>query len=240
MLERHGHHVDIAADGQAAVEAAAGTDYDAILMDCQMPVLDGFEATRAIRRNEEAGRRTPIIALTAGAMTGDAEACLAAGMDDYITKPVNTDDLNATLRKWLSPSGDPSPTRQAVATPPASELDEEIVGQLAELSTADDGVAALIAGFVASAPARIAELRNAVDSNDVDRLRSISHSLRGSSGSLAATRVASLLANLEASVTTDGLDAATEHVDAVEAALLAACAALTHHFPQPQPSDAAP
>lgn len=103
LLEKAGLRCDVAFDGRQALEAHLKTDYDLIFMDCQMPEMDGFEATREIRQREGASRRTCIIALTAGAMKGDRERCLEAGMDDYISKPVKIEAIRATLEKWLSP-----------------------------------------------------------------------------------------------------------------------------------------
>ncbi|MEL7297006.1 MAG: ATP-binding protein [Pseudomonadota bacterium] len=106
MLERLGCQVSIAASGDEALTVFAENDADLILMDCQMPVMDGFEATRALREREAAragSRRVPIIALTANAMAGDRERCLSAGMDDYLTKPVRADDLRDMLSRWYTP-----------------------------------------------------------------------------------------------------------------------------------------
>ncbi len=106
MLRRLGYAHDLVADGRAAADAAAGGGYDLVLMDCQMPELDGFEAAAAIRAAEAAaGRpRLPVIALTANAIKGDRERCLAAGMDDYLSKPIDTAALAAKLAAWLSPA----------------------------------------------------------------------------------------------------------------------------------------
>jgi signal transduction histidine kinase/DNA-binding response OmpR family regulator len=101
ILERLGFVADIAADGAEGVEAVERTPYLAVLMDCQMPGTDGFEATRQIRRSEAGARHVPIIAMTAGAMEGDRKRCLAAGMDDYVAKPVRPEDLEAMLRRWV-------------------------------------------------------------------------------------------------------------------------------------------
>ncbi len=100
MLASTGYVVDVVADGAAAVEAVAAQRYDAILMDCQMPVLSGYDATIAIRAQEGTGRRTPIIALTASARREDRDRCLAAGMDSYLAKPVSKDALVALVASW--------------------------------------------------------------------------------------------------------------------------------------------
>jgi CheY-like chemotaxis protein len=101
LLEKLGCRVDVANDGREAVAAAARADYALIFMDCQMPEMDGFEATAAIRKVERPPRRVPIIALTASAMQGDREACLGAGMDDYLSKPLRFGDMERALRRWL-------------------------------------------------------------------------------------------------------------------------------------------
>jgi two-component system, sensor histidine kinase and response regulator len=101
-LEMLGCHTEVAENGALAVQAIQEREFDVVLMDCQMPVLDGFEATRQIRDLERPlAKRTPIIALTANAMQGDRERCLDAGMDDYVAKPVTVTALDQALRKWL-------------------------------------------------------------------------------------------------------------------------------------------
>ena len=102
-LERLGFEAEVASDGKAALEGLAGRRFAAVLMDCQMPRLDGYEATRELRRREGEERHTPVIAMTAHAMEGDRQRCLEAGMDDYLAKPLRPDTLRATLERWLSP-----------------------------------------------------------------------------------------------------------------------------------------
>jgi CheY-like chemotaxis protein len=101
MLARLGLGADVASDGREAVQSFGRQPYALVLMDCQMPELDGFQATARIRASEGPGQRTPIIAMTASAMRGDRERCLAAGMDDYIAKPVRIDDLRMAVERWL-------------------------------------------------------------------------------------------------------------------------------------------
>ncbi|MBN8729572.1 MAG: response regulator [Acidobacteria bacterium] len=112
MLERRGHMVDVAGNGRAAVEAVTRERYDLVLMDVQMPEMDGFEATREIRRLEAAangGKRLPIVAMTANAMEGDREQCLAQGMDAYLPKPVMVEALVAMLAEVNKGQGEGAP-----------------------------------------------------------------------------------------------------------------------------------
>ena len=101
MVAKLGYEADVVADGSEAVAATAATEYAAVLMDCHMPVMDGFEATKAIRARDDGRRRLPVIAMTAGALDEDRERCLAAGMDDYLTKPVDADNLERVLSRWI-------------------------------------------------------------------------------------------------------------------------------------------
>jgi two-component system sensor histidine kinase/response regulator len=106
MLEKLGCLVDVVANGKEAVAAHERAPYPLIFMDCQMPQMDGFEATALIRTMEGASTHTPIVAMTANAMKGDRETCLAAGMDDYVAKPIRPKDLQTVLDVWLSKRND--------------------------------------------------------------------------------------------------------------------------------------
>jgi CheY-like chemotaxis protein len=109
MVEKLGYRADVAANGVEALKVLGDVRYDAVLMDCHMPEMDGFEATRAIRRDEPEGRHTPVIAMTASALSGDRERCLAAGMDDYISKPIKLHVVAAVLERWLAQGPGSSP-----------------------------------------------------------------------------------------------------------------------------------
>jgi CheY-like chemotaxis protein len=109
MLKLLGCGVDVVADGDAARRAAAGHRYDIVFMDCHMPVMDGFEATRRIREDERrTGRHTPIVALTADSLEGDRERCIAAGMDGFMTKPVSSSQLSATIERLTGQRTNPA------------------------------------------------------------------------------------------------------------------------------------
>ena len=107
MLGKLGYRVELASNGHEAVSATSGHDFAAILMDCNLPLMDGYEATAAIRLREGSKRHTPIIAMTASAMKGDLERCIAAGMDDYASKPVKMAQLGAIIAKWIVPVAEP-------------------------------------------------------------------------------------------------------------------------------------
>ncbi|MGH2849367.1 MAG: ATP-binding protein, partial [Solirubrobacteraceae bacterium] len=125
LLERYGVRARVVADGREALAALAEEDFDAVLMDCQMPVLDGYGATVELRRREGDGRHTPVIAMTANAMKGDRDRCIAAGMDDYVTKPMRSHDVAAILERWLPVGVEDRPAQFEV---PASARTGPLVG----------------------------------------------------------------------------------------------------------------
>ena len=102
MLRMLGYRTDIATDGAEALQALSSNDYQLILMDCKMPVMDGFEAVNTIRNSAEAWKRIPVIAITANALSGERERCMNAGMDEYLSKPVKMEDLGKMLERFIS------------------------------------------------------------------------------------------------------------------------------------------
>ncbi len=208
MLTRQGRRTAIAHNGREAVEMALSESYGAILMDCQMPELDGYEATRAIRAAEN-GAHIPIIAMTAHSLPGDRERCLAAGMDDYLSKPVQPDHLNTVIRRWLAgPGALPEAQANGVGKrvehstasqgddPDAAALDSATVNQLRETLTGEMR-ASLLASFAESLPKCIAEIGAAVERGDHMELRRVAHLLKGSSATLGAGRLRSICVKLE-------------------------------------------
>src|SRR5205085_6003442 len=177
MLEKRGYRADAAANGREALDMLAQIPYDLVLMDCQMPEMDGYAATAAIRRREReqgmAPRRTPIVAMTAHALEGDAEKCLAAGMDDYIPKPVTVQRLEAVLTRWRPQTG-PGPPEEAV--------DARILAALRDLQGEGrpDILAELSAVYLRETPPRLATLHAAVAHADAGALRRAAHSPTGS------------------------------------------------------------
>ena len=199
MLERHGCLTDVAATGKAAVEAARDGAYDLILMDCEMPEMDGFDAARTIREAERGtSRRVPIVAITANTLRGDRERCLAAGMDDYLSKPVTTDALDAMVVRWLG-AARPAPAVVAAApAPPAADvLDASAIAEL-EAGGGPELRDELIALFNEDAPSALEKIRAAAAAGDAAELGRVAHALKGSSATIGARLMSATCASLEA------------------------------------------
>ena len=183
LLERLGCIVDVAVNGVEAVEMSGTCDYAAIFMDCQMPELDGYEATARIRRREhEGGDHVQIVAMTANTMEGDRQRCIASGMDDYVPKPLHAEELELALRRALRGGSDNGPL-----------LDRELLEDVLEVG----GDAGLMAMFVDETRSRLERLREAIEDDAADAVTGIAHSLKGSSASFGAARMAALAGAIE-------------------------------------------
>lgn len=202
MVEKLGYLADVVRSGTEAVRALSNTRYGAVLMDCHMPEMNGYEATAEIRRQEGTSGRTPIIAMTASVMRNDREKCLAAGMDDYVSKPVQLEELRLALKRWV---GDESPSLWAGASSggrrsaTAAAID---AGRLAELRTLDppDGpttLSVLASIFLGDTPQKLTSLRRAVLESNTDAVEDVAHYLKGAAANIGATRMVALLAELE-------------------------------------------
>ncbi|MBI3242070.1 MAG: response regulator [Chloroflexi bacterium] len=202
LLQRAGHQVDVAENGQEAVEAVQHRHYDLVLMDVQMPEMDGFEATSLIRAQEGDERHTPIVAMTAHAMQGDRERCLKAGMDDYLSKPIEPKELAALLQRWAQKAG-PTPAPEAEATPPEAAAPGEAAAPVnieEALDRFGDDRALFVELFTEFAhrlPMDMQRLEAAVVSHDAHALAQAAHSLKGVSASFSAKPLSAVAQQLE-------------------------------------------
>jgi CheY-like chemotaxis protein/HPt (histidine-containing phosphotransfer) domain-containing protein len=204
LLEKLGYQADVVANGREAVAALARHPYPLVLMDCQMPELDGYAATAAIRAREGATQHTPIVAITAGAMASERERCFAAGMDDYIAKPVRLEDLATVLARWLPAAAAQHPLAPAPAPAPApargAGVDPSVLAKLGDPALGGDPafLRELVAIFHQESPPLLAALRTAAAHGDAAGLLRPAHTLRGNAGYFGATRLSALCEQLEA------------------------------------------
>ncbi len=227
ILEKLGCRVEAVANGLEALDALSRIPYDLVLMDCQMPEMDGYIATAAIRKREvTTGTHIPIIAMTANALIGDRERCLQAGMDDYISKPVHADQLLEVVQKWaMSPDG-PSAIGAEQEGRPASEaascchsvLDMETFNALRnrEQQSAPGALRHLVDAFIQDAQAHIAALYTAVDARDIDTLTQVAHLLNIRSAPVGAIAMVTSCQALESHGDSDVMHEALPVVEQLE------------------------
>lgn len=244
MLEQLGYRVDTVVNGREAVAARVRTAYDLVLMDCEMPDMDGFAATQAIRDYEHSTvvSRVPIIALTAHVLEGSREQCLTAGMDDYLSKPFSLEQLYMLLARWiphLSEHALPPVTALASAPlaaeappppvlPAALPLDITVLNSLRALQHRDntDLLGRLIQLYMRNTPPLLETLRQAVTRGDAPTVHKAAHSLKSSSGNLGALTLSTLCRELETMGRTHCLASAPAVLARLEAEYSAVCAAL--------------
>ena len=264
MLEAFNCLIDTAENGREAVAATAATDYALVFMDCQMPEMDGFAATRLIREHEAKRvgdtdsnarpgiRRVPIVALTAHAMQGDRELCLAAGMDDHLTKPYTYSQLEHVLARWLprgqttleegcgaTPSSPSRQTRGRQPTVPqrvetlgdtrveATIIDQAALAAIRELQRPGhpDILARILSEYIDTSPVMVDRIRRAVLSKNAAELRASAHCLKSSSAQLGASVLAADCRELELMGAGHDLDRAHEILSELEQHYTAACTA---------------
>jgi PAS domain S-box-containing protein len=202
MLRRRGHEVDIVDNGRQAVEAVSRESYDVVLMDIQMPELDGLEATREIRAMP-AGRDLPIVACTAHAMEGERERCLAAGMSGYLTKPFNPYDLFAAVEGWgrAAEAAEGVAPSSAAATPasaaPAAPLDLAEFRRTMREAGVEDAVDTMLGVFVDDAPGRLEALGQAIQCGEAKAIERAAHAFKSAAGAITARRLADQLKAME-------------------------------------------
>jgi two-component system sensor histidine kinase/response regulator len=240
MLRRRGHTAANATDGRRVLEMLETDSYDLIFMDCHMPVLDGYDTTREIRRREasDSGEHVPIVAMTADAMQGDRERCLAVGMDDYMAKPISLDALDEMLARWLGPD---APGQLADTAPGGSSADEALAGsrpaaaevldhaRMSELRALFPGheMSDMLRDLTAEVSAEIDNLDAALHDADAEGLASAAHRIKNSAHMIGAVRLADAAAELgqrvragdSASGSSDGVAAVREQWTATRAAI---------------------
>jgi signal transduction histidine kinase/CheY-like chemotaxis protein len=201
MLERLGCRVALAGDGFQAIEAFQRQRPDLILMDCQMPNMDGFAATAEIRRLEQGGTgpAVTVVALTANAMQGDRERCLAAGMNDYLAKPVRMADLRQTLDRWFAPPARAGLPDATPALADAEALDPQAIDAIRSLQRPGEPslLGKILGLYRRNTPALLDELAQAVGRDDAGGVQQAAHALKSSSANVGAARVAALSKELE-------------------------------------------
>jgi CheY-like chemotaxis protein len=226
MLESLGCMPRAAENGWLAIEAMNGFAYDAILMDCQMPVMDGLSATAEIRRREisAGGPRVPIIALTANAMEGDRERCLAAGMDDFLSKPFSQQQLAAVLKRCLSARGLPEQRDRADVRPPL--VDVGVLRNITALAR-PSLLNSLIDLYLQHSPSLVSAIEAAAANQQFNAMTEALHTLKSSTANLGGTRLSMTAKECEAQVRNGGPGSAGPLVARIRREYQEFCVALT-------------
>jgi signal transduction histidine kinase/CheY-like chemotaxis protein len=209
MLKALGAHADIAGNGQEALDAIAREPYDLVLMDCQMPVLDGYEATRILRARERksGGGRLTVVALTANALPGDSDRCLAVGMDDYLSKPFTIQKLHETIAKWIAGDGKPDVgsgveaplTASDAAQIQTSPINPAVLDDIRALdNNGGKGLfVKVLSLYLSDSPKLVEKILSAVEKGDGESLRRAAHTLKSSSANVGATDLPELCRKVE-------------------------------------------
>jgi signal transduction histidine kinase/DNA-binding response OmpR family regulator/HPt (histidine-containing phosphotransfer) domain-containing protein len=207
MLSVHGCRADVAGNGREALDAIAAGEFDLVLMDCQMPVMDGYEATRALRAREKetGGKHLTVVALTANALEGDSDTCLAVGMDDYLSKPFTIGRLGDMLAKWLSAGGKPGPAGADEAPPEAgaksqaSPIDKKVHDEIRALEGEGNRglLERIINLYLTDAPRLVEGILSAAEKADTESLMRAAHTLKSSSANVGATGLSELCRKVE-------------------------------------------
>lgn len=234
LLRRLGYEPVVVGDGLEALAALSHDRFEAVLMDVHMPRMDGFETTRVLRQREE-GAHTPVIAMTAGVLPDERERCLAAGMDDFVAKPVDGDVLATALQRWVAAAPgatSQSPSGADVRDSDSDVIDPQTVAVLRNIGPSDGwGIFPAAANaFLGDVPVQLSALRTAVEHDDVRAVTEAAHRLRGAAAYLGANAVAVLCAELEAAQSAQG-DEVERLIGALDAELRRAAEALSRQLP---------
>jgi len=234
LLEDDGYLVTVAEDGLEALDIAAKTRFDAILMDVQMPRLDGIGATRRLRDGTGPNRQTPIIALTANAMEGDRERYLAVGMNDYLSKPFELENVRAIVARWVSGGGAPVLLAQLPVPTPVeidamAVLDESRLAGL-EARIAAPKFAAMVRAFQENADQRLRRMADARAADDIETLEREAHSLAGAAANVGALQLAAIARRIELACKSVGFDDLEWELDELSRTVPVAQQALSDRF----------
>jgi GAF domain-containing protein/CheY-like chemotaxis protein/HPt (histidine-containing phosphotransfer) domain-containing protein len=215
LLEKLGYRADVAANGIEAIEALERQPYDLLLSDVQMPEMDGLEATRRILERWPEGERPWIVAMTAEAMSGDRERCLAAGMNDYLAKPIRVDELVAAIKRTPRRAG--APGQRAAPAPGNGVIDATVLARLADGVGGDTQfVTDLIAQFSEDAPGLLAAARAGLEQGDADAVRRAAHTLKSNAATFGAGALAERSRELEEAAKRGELDGGSDLVEAIQ------------------------
>ncbi len=202
IFRKLGYDADLASNGAEAVQALTEMSYDLVLMDCQMPVMDGFEATAAIRAADSnvKNRNVPIIAMTAHALMGDRERCLVAGMDDYIPKPVTPDSLSDVVERWLAQIENRNAAPACAPGPATAEPEEPVfdrAGLVNRLMDDEDMALDVIESFLDDIPSQIENLRGCIENQDGEGTMRQAHTIKGVAANVGGNALSAVAARME-------------------------------------------
>ena len=239
ILENLGCQVATASNGMVAVRRMVQEKFDLVLMDCEMPEMDGFGATRCIREREAheaesggAATRTPIVALTAHALADIRRKCLDAGMDDFLTKPFDEAQIGEALRRWIGqlarPAAGMEPARQEALSAPSQAIDHEVLANISAFQGPNGEILfrRVVSRFAGTAPGLAASLTEQLSAGNADQLWRIAHSLKSSAAALGANRLAERAGEIEHVAREQGLEAVQPLLAALEQELAAALKSL--------------
>lgn len=236
MLNKLGfHHIDIADDGAIAVRMSEKKQYDLIFMDCQMPNMSGYDATKHIRKRETSQHqpRVPIVAMTANAMVGDREKCLTSGMDDYLSKPIKLDLLKNRLEYWLDSPSHPQASNTKhledpqTSAPPAEVIKIETLTMLEELM--EEEFYGLLQSYIEDAHQLMADIESSLRQTDIKLLTRASHTLKSSSQNIGAIPLGEIAGAIEKASLDNNLDSAAILIDSLKSTAADTMKALLHY-----------
>jgi CheY-like chemotaxis protein len=220
QLHRLGHDSVIVSSGVEALQTLEHSPFDIILMDVQMPDLDGYEVTRRIRAMGGRAARTPIVAITAHAMPNEREKCLASGMNDYLAKPVSLTQLGAAIRLWANKDStrEPEPERDLLEADDVYVLDRERVSTFLAISGSQEGfLENLVTMFREDVPLRLDAMRSAAARGDASELAFAAHALKSSCGNVGAKRMHAVASALEDAARAGRLEGAAASIEQLAA-----------------------